>query len=198
MDMIENSLSKEEQEAIIDFYVNKGKSLTAISIMYAVDIKSVRGFLTKNGIEIRPSKKGDGSAKRTIIKLLEEGEKDVDKLAEEAKCTRPYALDIIRTWQKEQGPQKDEPFDFMKARFGEYITTDKLRAFADTIHVGDRINMREVIRDGSLNTYMLSGPGRNSVVVTILEKHKNIVITDRGAKQWVEIWDAVRRYGKAP
>ena len=197
MDMLENRLLKEDQEKIIDLYVNGGKSLTSLSYMFGADIKAVRGFLARSGVEIRPSKKGDGSAKKAIIKLLESGEKDVDKLAEAAKCTKPYALDVIRSWQKEQEPEKDEPFDFMKVRFGEYMTTNKLRAFADTIHVGDRINMREIVRDGFINNYMLSGPGRKKVVVTILEKHKNIAITDHGVKQWVEIWDAVRRYGKA-
>lgn len=195
--------TEEGRKNLVDLYVNKKRSVSFLSMYFRTTTDKVRATLIELGIELRRTRKQlyEKSLKVLLEKEFETDEFSFEELAMIHGCTEQYVRNCYNQWNRKKKAEEEKPPDeldpFLFHRFGQYLTLDKLRKFAETIKIGDRINMRKDGRDLGHDSYLYSYPGRRKTVVTVLAKYPHFAVTDHGAKLWVDLWDAVRRYGKA-
>ena len=197
------NLTEDDKKQIVDLYESKKRSITFISWQLNVSADVVKEVLGAAGVQIR-NRKNKESIRSKLEKEFEAGHRDPAALAKDFNCSEDYAKVCYHDWagrmdanreQVDNVPPGIDPYLYRK--YQKYLTMDKLAAFAETIKIGDRINMRDGPHDPTNSSYEFGYPSHKKIVVTILAKYPYIAMTDHGAKQWVEIWDAVRRFGKA-
>lgn len=200
------TVTEDDKKLIVTLYQTRKRSITFISWQLQISADTVKNVLVEAGVQLRDKKQKqkETSIRALLEKEFEAGRHNIEVLAKKYSCTEGYARQCYNDWAKEQDannsvvnqvPPGIDPYLYNK--YQKYLTIDKLAAFAETIKIGDRINMRDGPHDPNNSSYEFGYPSHKKIVVTILAKYPHIAMTDHGAKQWVEIWDAVRRFGRA-
>ena len=192
------TFSEEETKRMIRAYVDEKRPMVEIMREFKAARNTIKHVLMENGVALR-TPGSEPSIKDLVERDYAAGETDVDKLAEKYGASRDYVRSCL-SYIRRRADTKESIADtevFLSCRYGDYLTLDKLKDFADSVHVGDRINMRANFADAGHSTYMYDNPSLKKIVVTVKAKYPNFALTDHGAKLWVDLWDAVRRYGWA-
>lgn len=201
--MIKKIVATDEQrDQIIEMYTKQCMSVLAISKAVRLGGKTVRATLVENGIEIDSKRRreiGDSTVRARAFAMFDAGKtvEDKEEMALEIGCSAAYLRSIWRDYLAEHASQEEKDYKDLIFRnpSERFFTLGKLENFKDTINIGDIIHMRESDYDTNVS-YNYDAYRPKKITVKILKKYPNFAMTDKGAKQWMDIWDAVQRYNK--
>lgn len=201
--MIKKIVATDEQRAqIIEMYTDKCMSVLAISKAVRLGGKTVRETLVNSGIEIDSKRRreiGNNTVRIQAFKMFDAGKtaEDLDEMAAEIGCSAAYLRSVWRDYTVEHESQEEKDYKdlIFKNPSERFFTMEKLERFKATINVGDIIHMRESGYETNIS-YNFDAYRPKKFTVKILKKYPNFAMTDKGAKQWIDIWDAVQRYNK--
>lgn len=161
-------LDEDEINEIVRLYSEEKLSIAEISRRFDVSTTSLREVLVRMGVH-KPRK--TTSKRATCFAFLDAHEdcRTSDALIKALGLSRAYACFLLNDWKSIHG--KLEPT--------RYLTNTDLKDLQSVIRIGDKIRLRKELF------------AKEGVVVTINGKYPNFAITDKGAKQWFDIFDAV-------
>ena len=169
MPNIRVNVTKEMAKDIVQLYTEEKVPIIRIAERVGMSVQTIRHTLDVSGIQRNKVKK---RTKDYYYSLLDTDSslRESKALSEKEGINKGYASTIIKDWKALHEKPEPEP---------RYLMLKDLEDLKSVVRVGDKIRLRSE-----------KWIGRRPVI-TITGKYPNFAMTDMGAKQWVDIFDAV-------
>jgi len=193
-----SALTGAQLKKAVEMYKNDGVTLNQVADHFKVSSLTIRRAFSGLGVKMkiqRPSRKPDDiPISQQLIDRFNSGNEEYESLAKELGCSVNYAKIVYTHWQSIVAKSFEEKLANTSIDLSKYLTVNKLEDFKETVKEGDKLIIKEST-DNVGNSYHFEARRGKPVEVTILKKYPNFAMTDHGAKQWVDIWNAAKQGG---